>query len=617
MKANIWTAIKMKAVIPLFITIIFISGCGSGAEPPPPVSYTITVKAGVGGAISSTTDLDRVNDPVRFDVRPNRSYTIDTISGCGGSLSGPTRLGEYSYTTQTLTADCTINISFKALGDPLYSDQWHLKNIGQAGSDKNPGKVGEDINVEAVWNGCQENSCRGEGVRIVIVDDGLEIGHEDLKANVVLGKSYDYIDNDTDPSPSVTEPSDEAIHGTSVAGIIAARDSNGVGVVGVAPRAELVSYNYLNAQTVMNESDAMTRDAAQNHVSNNSWGTVDGTGWLMDSPAVWRTAIDTGHRIGRHGLGTIYVWAAGNGYIGSFLGRPFIADNSNYDGYANYRGVIAVGSVTNSGKSSSYSEQGANLLISAPGGEFCDTHAIVTTDITGANGYNSGSSNNDYDDSNYTACFGSTSAAAPMVSGVAALILQANPRLGWRDVHAILARSARKNNPSQSDWKTNGAGLSINHNYGFGVVDAQAAVLLAKKWVNLPSEKKYSTAKKDVNISIGDNDDTSVGSTLNVVSSGINNIEFIEITFRADDHAYSGDLEIILLNQTTGTTSRLAEKHECGGLFGCILPYKNWRFGSTRHLGESADGDWQLIVKDKADGDTGTFQSWKLTFYGT
>ncbi len=491
--------------------------------------------------------------------------------------------------------------------DPLYKDQWHLKNTGQAGNDGVPGTEGEDINVEPVWNSCADNSCRGEGVRITVVDDGLEIEHEDLKANVVPDKSYDYVVGEyADPSP----PRGAIGHGNNVAGVIAARDLNGVGVRGVAPRAELVGYNYLMAQTSENESDAMTRDAEQNHVSNNSWGVTDSTGLLFESRAVWRTAIGTGHRIGRGGLGTVYVWAAGNG---GDLNQQFI-DNSNYDGYANYRGVIAVGSVTNVGQRSINSEQGANLLVSAPGGERCIKHGIVTTDSTGDDGFNSGLLTIDYLDDNYTACFGGTSASAPMVSGVAALVLQANPGLGWRDVHAILARSARKNDPSHSDWQINGAGLHVNHHYGFGVVDAQAAVSLAKNWTNLQQpEKKFSTQEINVDQAIEDNDGTSVESTFEVKSSGINNIEFVEIRFSAD-HGYSADLEITLLNVATGTTSRLAEEHGCKPR--CV-PYNNWRFGSTRHLGESADGGWRLIVEDKSEGDKGTFQSWKLTFYGS
>ncbi len=497
--------------------------------------------------------------------------------------------------TLTLTAcggggDGGNSSNNSVFSEPQYADQWHLKNTQQ---------IGEDINVEPIWNRCTDDSCKGESVRVVIVDGGLEITHEDLAINMVAGKSYNYTNGST--TPSLDD------HGTSVAGIIAARDNN-IGVQGVAPRAKIVGYDLLNASTIINEADAMTRDAIQNHVSNNSWGVPDDTATLEDSPAIWRTAIDTGHTTGRNGLGTVYVWAAGNGYEAG--------DNSNYDGYANYRGVIATGAVTRTGQRTYYSEQGANLLVSAPGGEGCNTSTttgIVTTDLTGSSGYNAGTAPNDYAASNYTRCFDGTSAATPVVSGVVALMLQANPHLGWRDVHAILARSTRHNDPTNSDWQTNGAGLTINHNYGFGVVDAEAAVLLAESWINLEAEKIYPTNIEIVNQAIGDNNGSSVTSTLNVTSSDIRNIEFIEIRFSAADHTYSGDLEITLVNQSTGTSSRLANTRTCSN----CAPYSNWRFGSTRHLGEAADGNWQLKVEDKAPEDTGTFQSWQLTFYGT
>ncbi len=503
--------------------------------------------------------------------------TLAILTGCGGGSSS----GESRITTSD---------------DPLYSNQWHLKNTIE---------IGEDINVEPVWNRCTDSSCRGENIRIAVVDDGLELTHEDLAENIVANQSYNYVNRSTVPASGE--------HGTSVAGLIAARDSNNIGVRGVAPRAKMVAYDLLSDPTSANETDAMTRDAAQNHISNNSWGIPDGSATIEDSYAIWRTAIDTGHTTGRNGLGIVYVWAAGNGYQEG--------DNSNYDGYANYRGVIAVGAVNRSGQHAYYSEQGANLLVSAPGGEDCTTtltsnnHAnITTTDLTSTLGYNTGSLSSDYiNQANYTACFNGTSAAAPIVSGVVALILQANPNLGWRDVHAILAHSARQNDPSHPDWKINGAGLHINHSYGFGVVDTDAAVSLAEGWTNLGDEKAFSTAVKSVNQPIEDNTGIAMTSTLTVTGSGISNIEFVEIRFSASDHAYSGDLEIILTNQTTGTTSRLAETHWCDA---CV-PYNNWRFGSTRHLGESADGDWILTVKDKATDDTGTFESWQLIFYGT
>jgi subtilisin-like proprotein convertase family protein len=105
----------------------------------------------------------------------------------------------------------------------------------------------------------------------------------------------------------------------------------------------------------------------------------------------------------------------------------------------------------------------------------------------------------------------------------------------------------------------------------------------------------------------------SVTDTITVIGSGITQIEFVEITFSAADHTYSGDLEITLTSPV-GTASALAETHLCANR-SCSL-YSGWIFGSTNFLGESADGNWVLNVRDNAPVDTGHFQSWSLKFYG-
>lgn len=505
-----------------------------------------------------------------------------------------------------------------AAPDPLYIDQWHLKNTGQPGANGVPGVVGEDINVEPVWLATTPR--KGEGIRIAIVDDGLEIGHEDLVANIApTGLSYNYVTGSSDPT---NDPADlTSGHGTSVAGIAAARDMNGHGGRGVAPRANLVGYNLLQNQTLSNEADAMTRGTPNVHVSSNSWGAPDGMGSLDASNSAWRTAIDSGIANGRGGKGTIYTWAAGNG-------API--DNSNYDGQANYRGVIAVAAVNDQGTQASYSEPGANVWISAPGGEFCppaltnNLHAITTTDRSGAAGLNSTLGYTDYADLAYTKCMNGTSSAVPEIAGVVALMLQANPNLGWRDVRLILAQSARKNDATDAGWTVYSATVApyhFNHKYGFGVADAQAAVTLALNWplVTVP-QLSYATALASPNLPIPDNDPVGVSNIINVTGSGITQIEFVEITLSAADHPYEGDLNIALTSPS-GTVSQLAETHVCldanqNPLNPCPTHYSGWVFGSARHLGEAADGPWTLTVKDGAPVDTGTFQSWSLKFYG-
>ncbi len=572
-------------------------------------SYNIYWSTSSGVNKSSGTKISLANNPQTHTGLTNGTtyyYVVTALSDGGESA-------ESSQVSATPVAAV-------AAPDPLYGDQWNLKNTGQLDANNVAGVTGEDINLEPVWT-----TYKGEGVRIAIVDDGLEIGHEDLAANIAAtGLSYNYVTGSDDPT---NDPTDSASgHGTEVAGIAASRDNNGLGGSGVAPRANMVGYNLLQNDTTSNEADAMTRDSPSVDISTNSWGAPDGTGVLSAPDPTWYSAIDTGIASGRGGLGTIYTWAAGNGGLqGCTPAYSCIFDNSNYDGQANYRGVIAVTAVNDQGKQSSYAEPGANIWIAAPGGEFCDTHTITTTDRTGTAGDNSYNNANDgyagldYANINYTKCMNGTSAATPQVAGVVALMLEANPALTWRDVRLILAQSARQNDSSDAGWTAYGATVSpyhFNHKYGFGVVDAAAAVALASTWTNVGAQVISATFSGSPNQSIPDSTATGtygtpVSSTINVFGTNIPSIEFVEITFTSN-HKYSGDLSITLTSPA-GAVSQLAETHVCAST---CAAYSGWVFGSVRHLGEAADGNWILTVKDGAPADTGKFQSWSLKFYG-
>ena len=523
------------------------------------------------------------------------------------------------------------------LSDPLYVDQWHLKNTGQFG-----GMPGEDLNVEPAWDQCgTEGTCRGEGVVIAIVDGGTQVKHPDIEANFISG-SFNYVTEGLDPTPTHMPRviSDHATfaHGTAIAGLTSARDQNGLGGKGVAPRSSLVAYDLLENESAFNEADAMTRGLSTVSVSVSSWGPADGLGTLDLSDALWQNSVDVGTHQGRNGLGITYVWAAGNGSNGSSY-CPVCRDNSNYDGYANFRGVMAVGAVNNKGVKSSYSERGANLWVSAPGGEFCSHdsfQAIVTTDFTGPFGFNpifaESVGTHDYPSLDYTHCMNGTSAAAPEVGGVVALVLQANPKLSWRDVRLILAQTARKNDPNDAGssafpgdqrdmpgWKLNGAGYHINHQYGFGVPDTFAAVNLAKVWTPIEAQKISEWFSARPEVAIPDDNSGGVADTQEVKHSHISKIEWIEIAFDSD-HDSPGDLDISLTHLETGTISQLAETHHCLNINNnssvTCTSYSHWIFSSGRHLGESADGTWKLEVRDLAKEHTGTLNEWSLKFYG-
>ncbi len=481
---------------------LFLASCGLDGSVtllPPDTPTGVSVNARDGNNLISWTT---VNNAISYNVYWNTASGVNISNGTlishannpqthTGLANGTT----YYYIVTSLDANGESAISAEASGapvaatvaaDPLYPDQWHLKNSGQSGAGST-GITGEDINVEPVWAGY-----KGTGVRIAIVDDGIEIGHEDLASNIAAtGMSYNYVTGSSDPT---YDPTDIASgHGTTVAGIAAARDLNGLGVRGVAPRANLVGYNMLLDSTASNEADAMTRGATDIHVSSNSWGSPDDAD-LHPSLFSWRTAIDTGLSTGRHNLGTIYIWAAGNG--------AFYTDNSNFDGQANYRGVITVAAVNDQGKQASYSEPGANVWISAPGGEYCSSHAITTTDRSGVTGDNPLLGYSDYTDMNYTRCMNGTSAATPAVAGTVALLLEANPLLGWRDVRLILAETARKNDAGDAGWATSTTTpvYHFNQKYGFGVVDAQAAVNKAVAWTNVGPQLTYTSMLVPCNI---------------------------------------------------------------------------------------------------------------------
>ncbi|MBY0370247.1 S8 family serine peptidase, partial [bacterium] len=529
---------------------------------------------------------------------------------CAGTGSDG-RLGYGNTTDLTDWPSDSVQIETPGytLSDPLYAYQWHLHNTGQLG-----GTSGEDINVVPVW----DDGALGTDIFVSIVDDGVEITHPDLYENIAQGRGYNYLDGSDDPTVS------SAFHGTCVAGLIGARDSNGFGVRGAAPRATLAGYNMLQNSTISNIADAAGRNSSDAYISNNSWGPSDGLGTLTTSVSSWKTAVDAAVTSGRGGKGTSFFWAAGNGAFATTASA--ITDLSTYDGYASYYATTAVCAVGDDGVVASYSEPGANIWVCAPS-QGNSGVALYTTDQVGQSGMNV-SSISDLTDRAYTKFFNGTSGATPIVSGVAALVYETNPTLSWRDMRMILARSARKNDASNSGWGTNAASptYNISYDYGFGVVDADAAVTLAQTWTNVGALENFSYPTggvKSVASAIPDNDNTGVSSSMTVSGSGISKIEYVEIQVDIT-HTDWGNLRITLQRDDSITTSSiLAIQHDCYNQSGssqskidCTVSGNTFKFGSARHLGEPADGVWKLVVKDSEAGTTGTFTSWRLKFYG-
>ncbi|MEM8874209.1 MAG: S8 family serine peptidase [Planctomycetota bacterium] len=450
--------------------------------------------------------------------------------------------------------------------DPQFGQQWHLRNTGQGG-----GVAGIDANVTGAWDITQ-----GAGVVIGIVDDGVQLTHPDISPNYRTDLDRDFNDNDNNPSPQGSFD----FHGTPVAGIAAARGGNGVGVSGAAPQAQLAGLRLISDfEPDSVEAQALTWNNDDIDIFSNSWGPAD-FAHLEGPGPLTAAALASTATTGRDGLGGIITWAGGNG------GN---SDNSNYDGYANSRHTIAVGAINNFGDRASYSERGSNLLVVAPsdGG----SRDIVTTAI------NSG----------YTSSFGGTSAATPLASGVIALMLSANPNLTYRDVQHILVQTAETVDPSDSTWQTNGAGFTVSEAYGHGNIDALAAVQAAQTWTNVGPEVGYTTGNLVVNQTIPDNNSGGITAQVNVEAGLV--VEHVEVYFDAS-HSFTGDLELILTSPD-GTESFLHRTSFDSD------NYTDWTYNSTLHWGEESDGVWTLNVRDRFNGDVGTFQNWSLNLFGT
>ncbi len=498
-----------------------------------------------------------------------------------GSDEGGDPMGDSAATTSSIGTAAIIQTGIGP-ADPSLDQQWHLKSRSEEPA---------GANVRAVWP-----TTEGTGIVVGIVDDGLQHTHPDLQPNYLSSPSWDFNDNDADPSPDIaTNP-----HGSAVAGVAGARGGNGIGVSGVAPLTSIAGLR-LTAEPISDDQIAAAlghrRDSI--HILNNSWGPPDCvpsgdddcTNTLAGPEPLTQLAIETAATQGRHGRGRIFVFAAGNGLQQQ--------DNCNFDGYANGRFVIAVGALADNAQQASYSEPCSAMFVTAPssGG----SRAIHTTDLVGSSGYGP---------TDYTSSFGGTSSAAPLVSGIIALMLAENPALTWRDVKHILARSSVKVNPADPGW-TPGP-IAHNEKYGFGLVDAQTAVNLASSWTNVASESAIPAFSRAIHQPIPDDDVNGLLDSITISDAVLGfTVEHVEVEFDAT-HPYRGDLEVTLTSPA-GVVSRLATIRP-------LDPGDNftaWSFGSVRHWGESAAGTWSLRVSDRAISDSGMWNSWTLRIYGT
>jgi len=467
--------------------------------------------------------------------------------------------------------------------DPLFPKQWQLHNTSCKGV---------DLNVVETWE-----DYTGNGIIIGVIDDGVDFTHPDLSANYLPAYGYDAEFGTNDPSPKTSSDN----HGTNCVSLAAAA-RNGLGIVGVAYDAH---YSVSRISFGTGPSfEAMTADAV-NHtayadVVSMSFGDTAFTATPLSIAAYENLAEN-----GRGGLGSVMLHAIGNA-------RDF-GEMGGYEKMSALPSIIGVAAINETGRYSWYSTPSASTLITAPGDH------VWMADREAPNGYNPSDA--------YTEGSG-TSYSTPLAAGVAALILEANPSLGYRDVQSILAMTARMTDNAASDpdmpwdWQINGAetwnngGMHASHDYGYGLVDSLGAVRLAESW----DQEAHGVANEDI-LSQTEApaavipDGGHHASTVTIGSSITIDYAVVELTVTG---GYPSQLTVTL-DSPFGTTSWLMNNPpaEWDADFTHTFNESDTHpFGTTQCRGEEGMGNWTLTVNDTETGVTHTLNSWTLTLHG-
>ena len=460
-----------------------------------------------------------------------------SLVGCGGSSDTASCSETGPYACQT------------GATEPLYTYQWALKSATSFFTSYTGVSDGTtDLNVEAV----HAQGIKGQGVNVLVLDDGVDINHEDLKANVNTSMTWNFQNNNTDPTPTAINDA----HGTNAAGIIAAAQ-NGIGVMGIAPRVTLGA-----------AGDMLSVNALENILA------FGGAPWSVNAHVINYSMSASSSvpapydEVGRHpyanlrnGKGITIVQSAGNQYIETSETPPrdcpkvsgtvqiVSCENPTHDRDRLNPMRIVAAAANAMGYRSSYSSAGSSVWVTGLGGESASGNygeagatssvpgqmppgpEIYSTDISGCTlGYARNPPNDRNDtafstggtsinvtknsDCKYSHMNG-TSAAAPTITGVVALMLSANPNLTWRDVRHILATTSRQIDSGYGSayqrneqinlagytftgdtssaltdgastarldygWQTNAAGYKYSNWYGFGLPNAAAAVAAAQ-----------------------------------------------------------------------------------------------------------------------------------------
>lgn len=533
--------------------------------------------------------------------------------------------------------------------DPLFKYAWHLVNTGQSVFSLSDGKATNDVGLQAAW----ASGNYGQNIKVQVSDDGVERTHEDLSDNYLLSnESRDYYLSVWATNDAA--PTDLDKHGTSVAGLIAAVGGNGIGSSGVAPKAHLIATNFMS-EDVPKTSDIIADQPKGNvDIVNMSWGFPQVA--YNSIEASFEDQLKNGVENGRSGKGTIYVKSSGNDRITEIarsvddyrLGFCVFDDFNNTPYTINVAAYLATGIVT------SYSSPGSNVWITSAGGyDGVKAPAMVTTDRKGCTlgysnselqgtsgllglGFQKGKNGNTNCD--YTVQFNGTSSAAPTLSGSLALLLNAYPKLTWRDVKYVIAKTATEAdldfNPAENylytankvtylsqkspagyvwddAWITNAAGFRFSNYYGFGKINVDKAIAFASTYKSIFTSPLTELSQSVTGLSVTVPDFSATGATSTIDVTQDKTIEAIQITPDIE-HANAGELAVELISPR--------------GLRSVVIPMNNAldktvnikasRFLTNAFYQESSLGIWTMKIIDGRAGNQGSIKGWKINIIG-
>ncbi|XP_033167342.1 furin-like protease 1 isoform X1 [Drosophila mauritiana] len=458
-----------------------------------------------------------------------------------------------------------------SFNDSKWPQMWYLNRGG-----------GLDMNVIPAW----KMGITGKGVVVTILDDGLESDHPDIQDNYDPKASYDVNSHDDDPMPHY-DMTDSNRHGTRCAGEVAATANNSFCAVGIAYGASVGGVRMLDGDvTDAVEARSLSLNPQHIDIYSASWGpdddgkTVDGPGELASR------AFIEGTTKGRGGKGSIFIWASGNG------GRE--QDNCNCDGYTNSIWTLSISSATEEGHVPWYSEKCSSTLATTYSSGGQGEKQVVTTDLHHS----------------CTVSHTGTSASAPLAAGIAALVLQSNQNLTWRDLQHIVVRTAKPANLKDPSWSRNGVGRRVSHSFGYGLMDAAEMVRVARNWKAVPEQQRCEINAPHVDKVIPPRTHITLQLTVNHCRS-VNYLEHVQAKITLTSQR-RGDIQLYLRSPANTSVTLLTPRIHDNSRSG----FNQWPFMSVHTWGESPQGNWQLEIHNEGRY-MAQITQWDMIFYGT